>query len=107
MADKKAMTALFKMCTELKKEVETLRAEVKELRDARTAPEKILESMNHLSEDIINAGDYTEKEITRLETDLSEVREHVEAGEKWRKIAVERVIALLHYSPLRGHSLIT
>ena len=60
MADKKAMTALFKMCTELKKEVEALRAEVKELRDARTAPEKILESMNHLSEDVIsNMFDYT------------------------------------------------
>ena len=53
------MTALFKMCTELKKEVEALRAEVKVLREARTALEKILESMTHLSEDISNTGFFT------------------------------------------------
>ena len=94
MADKKAMTALFKMCTELKKEVETLRAEVKELRDARTAPEKILESMNHLSEDIINTGDYAEKEIIRLDTDLSEIRKNVEASEKCRRTTIQKIRAL-------------
>ena len=94
MADKKAMTALFKMCTELKKEVETLREEVKELRDARTAPEKILESMNHLSEDIINAGDYAEKEIIRLDTDLSEIRKNVEASEKCRRTTIQKIRAL-------------
>ena len=94
MADKKAMTALFKMCTELKKEVETLRAEVKELRDARTALEFFLESMNHHSEDIISAGDYAEKEIIRLDTDLSKIQKNIEASKKCRRTTIQKIRAL-------------
>ena len=96
MAEKKAMTSLFKLCTSLQNEVAELRAEIRELRESRETfiPRPVAESVLTLTNGVNDAIDYTEKEIARLETDLSEVREHVEAGEKWRKIAVERVIAL-------------
>ena len=88
------MNALFIMCTALKKEVEELRAEVKALRDARHAPKQMLESMNHLSEDIESAVDFQVKEIARLETDLNEVREHVKVEEGSRRITVQKIKAL-------------
>ena len=94
MAENKAMIALFKLCTEFRKEIDTLRAEIKELRDARTAPEKMLESMNDLSEDIMNAGDYAETEVIRLDTELSKVRKHVEENEKGRAIDIQKIRAL-------------
>ena len=51
----------------MKKEVEALRAEVKELHEARPAPEKILGSMNHLSEDLLQVEFY---KITETYTGL-------------------------------------
>ena len=96
MAEKKAMTSLFKLCTSLQNEVAELRAEIRELRESRETfiPRPVAESVLTLTNGVNDAIDYTEKEIARLETDLSEVREHVEANEKWRKVAVEKVIAL-------------
>ena len=94
MAENKAMIALFKLCTEFRKEIDTLRAEIKELRDARTAPEKMLESMNDLSEDIMNAGDYAETEVFWLDTELSKVRKHVEEYEKGRAVDIQKIRAL-------------
>ena len=96
MADKKAMNALFIMCTALKKEVEELRAEVKELRESRETfiPRPVAESVLTLTNGYNDAIEYSEQEIARLETDMNEIREHVEEGEKWRKAAVERVVAL-------------
>ena len=53
MTKDKELKALFVMCSDLKAQVKALSEEVKALREARTAPEKMLESMNHLSEDSI------------------------------------------------------
>ena len=96
MAEKKAMTSLFKLCTSLQNEVAELRAEIRELRESRETfiPRPVAESVLTLTNGVYDAIDYTEKEIARLETDLSEIREHVEGGEKWRKEAVKRVTAL-------------
>ena len=96
MADKKAMNALFIMCTALKKEVEELRAEVKELHESRETfvPRPVAESVLTLTNVYNDAIEYSEKEVTRLETDIDEIREHVKEHEEWRKAAVERVVAL-------------
>ena len=94
MTKDKELKALFVMCSDLKAQVKALSEEVKALREARTAPEKILESIHQINEDITYTGKYAEKHITRLGADIEEIREHVQEHEEWRKAAIKRVVAI-------------
>ena len=96
MSDKKAMNALFIMCTALKKEVAELRAEVKELRENKESniPQVVVENLSVLSEDVIWTKDFAIEEVTRLDYDLREVRDHVKLGEDRHVITVQKIKAL-------------
>ena len=94
MTKDKELKALFIMCSDLKAQVKALSEEVKALREARNDPEKILERVSQLSEDLTYTGKYAEKHITRLGENINEIREHVQEHEEWREAAVKRVVAL-------------
>ena len=96
MTKDKELKALFIMCSDLKKEVKELRAELKELRENRESyiPKAVVENMETLSNSVNDANNYTEEEIARLETDLCEVRDHVKLGEDRHVITVQKIKAL-------------
>ena len=96
MTKDKEMKALFVMCSELKKEVEQLRAELNELRAKKesSVPKAVSEMVETLSKGVNYSRAYTQREVARLETDLCEVRDHVKLGEDRHVITVQKIKAL-------------
>ena len=101
MSESKQYKSLFIMCSELRAEIKSLRQEMKELRESKSScqheasanaideDEELLENpnqeifdnistdMNNIIESVDKANDYTEREVARLDIDLSEIKEHV------------------------------
>ena len=96
MTKDKEMKALFIMCSELKKEVQVLPAELKELREKKESsiPKAVCEMLETLSKGVNYSHAYTKREVERLETDICEVRDHVKLGEDRHVITVQKIKAL-------------
>ena len=93
-----AMQALFKMCSELREEVDSLKAVVKALLESNNkksvAVKEVVENINILSEDVNKAMDVNDAEIDRLNAEINEVREHVKTAEVKHKTTVSKITAL-------------
>ena len=70
MADMRAMNALFQMCSDLKTEVESLKAVVKALVESNNkktvAVKEVVENINILTEDVNKAMEAVEVNSTRV-----------------------------------------
>ena len=93
-----AMQALFKMCSELREEVDSLKAVVKALLESNNKKlvvvKEVVENINILSEDVNKAMDVNEAEIDRLNAEINEVRGHVKTAEVKHKTTVSKITAL-------------
>ena len=103
MSESKQYKSLFIMCSELRAEIKNLRDEMKILRESKSScqhecnvnaiheedEEELLENpnqeifdnistdMNNIIESVDQANEYTEREVARLDINLSEIKEHV------------------------------
>ena len=102
MSESKQYKSLFIMCSELRAEIKSLRQEMKDLRESKSScqhecnvnavedeDEEICENpnqeifdnistdMNSIIESVDQTNDYREREVARLDIDLSEIKEHV------------------------------
>ena len=98
MADMRAMNALFQMCSDLQKEVDTLKTVVKALLESNNkksvAVKEVVDNINTLSEDVNKAMDGNDEKIDQLSAEIEEIREHVKTAEVKHKTTVVKIKAL-------------
>ena len=93
-----AMQNLFRLYSELKDKIDSLRAEVKSLRESNNkktvAVKEVVNKINSLSEEVNKSLDDNDERVGQLSAEIEEIRDHIKSAEVKHKTTVTKIKAL-------------